>query len=78
MGPQWTDTSTTVNCCYQEMLVRTSSREPSASLMLAWEDVSAGGVVTSDLWAGDVVAVTVEVFSWEDCLDLQLEVSVIA
>ena len=37
--------------------------------MLAWEEVLAGGVVTSDLWGGDVVAVTVAVFSGEDCLD---------
>ena len=60
------------------MLVGTSSREPSASSTLAWEDVSAGGVVTSDLQGGDVVAVTMAVFSGEDCLDLQLDVSAIA
>ena len=46
--------------------------------MLAWEDVSAGGVVTSDLWGGDMVATTVVVFSEDDCLDLQLDVSAIA
>ena len=46
--------------------------------MLAWEDVSAGGVVTSDLQGGDMVAVTVVVFSREDYLDSQLDVSAIA
>ena len=56
----------------------TSSRDPSTSLTLAWEDVSAGGVVTSDLQGGDVVAATVAVFSREDCSDLQLDVSAIA
>ena len=60
------------------MLVGTSSREPSASLMLAWEDVLAGGVVTSDLQGGDVVAATVADFSREDCSNLQLDVSAIA
>ena len=60
------------------MLVGTSSQEPSTSLMLAWEDVLAGGVVTSNLWGGDVVAVTVAVFSGEDCLDSLLDVSAIA
>ena len=55
-----------------------SSREPSASSTLAWEDVLAGGVVTSDLWGGDMVAVTVAVFSGEDCSDSQLDVSAIA
>ena len=59
-------------------MVGTSSREPSASLMLAWEDVLAGGVVTSYLWGGDMVAATVVVFSREDCLDSQLDVSAIA
>ena len=78
MGPWGTDTSTAVSCCYQEMLVGTSSREPSTSLTLAWEDVLAGGVVTSDLWGRDMVAVTVAVFSGEDCLDSQLDVSAIA
>ena len=47
-------------------------------MTLAWEDVLAGEVVTSDLWGGDMVAATVAVFSREDCSDLQLDVSAIA
>ena len=46
-----------------------SSREPSLSSMLAWDDVLTGGTVTSDFRGGDVVAAALVIFSREDCLD---------
>ena len=54
-----------------------SSREPSASSMLAWDDVSTGGTVASDFKGGDIVTTTVVIFSREDCSDSQLDTSVI-
>ena len=58
--------------------MRISSREPSASLMLAWDDVSTGGTVTSDFQGGDIVTIAVVIFSREDCLHSQPDASVIA
>ena len=50
-----------------------SSREPSSSSVLVWDDVSGGGVVTSDFWGGDVVTAAVV-----DCSDPQLDASATA
>ena len=61
----------------REMLAGMSFREPSASSMLAWDDVSTGGTVTCDFGGGDVVTATVVIFFREDCLDSQLDASVI-
>ena len=54
------------------------SREPSASSMLAWDDVSTGGTETSDFQGGDVVTTTVVIFPREECLNSQLDASTIA
>ena len=43
-----TGTSAAVNGSYQGYVGGMPSREPSASSMLAWDDVSTGGTVTSD------------------------------
>ena len=51
---------------------------PSASSMLAWDDVLTGGTVPSDSWDGDMVATALLTFSGEDCSDLQLDTSAIA
>ena len=58
------------------MLVGIPSREPSASSMLAWDDVSTGGTVTSNFWGGDMVATASVIFSREDCSDSQLDLGV--
>ena len=54
------------------------SREASASLMLAWDDMSTSGSETSDFWGGDIVTTAVVIFPREECSDSQLDVSIIA
>ena len=49
------------------------STEASPSLMLAWDDVSIGGTVTSNFWGGDVVATDMVIFSKQDCSDSWLD-----
>ena len=61
-----------------EMLVGTSSREASASSMVAWDDVSTGGSEAPDFWGGDIVTAAVVIFLREECLDSQLDASIIA
>ena len=53
-----------------EGLAGMPSMEASSSLMLAWDDVSIGGTVTSNFWGGDTVAAVMVIFSKEDCSDL--------
>ena len=55
-----------------------SSREPSTSSMLAWDDVFTGGAVTSDFQGGEVVIAAIVIFSREDHLDSQLDTSITA
>ena len=61
-----------------EMLAGMSSREPSTSLMLAWDDMSIGGAVTSDFQGGDIVMAAIVIFSREDWSDSQLDTSITA
>ena len=61
-----------------EMLVGMPSREASSSSTLDLDDVSMGGSETSDFWGGDVVTTAVVIFSREECLDSQLDASIIA
>ena len=60
------------------MLAGMSSREASASLTLAWDDISMGGTETSDFLGGDVETAAVVIFPREECSDSQLDTSVIA
>ena len=62
----------------REMLVGTSSREASASSMLAWDEVLMGQSETSDFWGGNTMTTTVVIFPREECSDSQLDPSIIA
>ena len=55
-----------------------SSREASASLMLAWDEVLTDRSETSDFWGGDIMTATVVIFPREEILDSQLDASIIA
>ena len=55
-----------------------SSREGSDSLTLAWDEVLMGWSETSNFWGGGVMTTTVVIFPREECLDSQLDASVIA
>ena len=61
-----------------EMLAGTSSREASTSSMLAWDEVLMGQSETSNFWHGDAMTATVVIFPREECLDSQLDASIIA
>ena len=69
-------------CCKLLLLGNCRQGHPLGSLPPPWCWVGKMcwlvEVVTSDLWGGDMVAVTVAVFYGKDCLDLQLDVSAIA
>ena len=60
------------------MLAGMPSREASASSTLSWGDVSMGGSEISDFQGGDIVTAAVVIFSREECLDSQLDTSIIA
>ena len=46
--------------------------------MFAWDEVSMGLSETSDFWGGDIMTATVVIFPREECLDSQLDASIIA